>query len=71
MTRVETTTAPRSVPVPAKKLPIPLLRQAFQILTFLLLVTVSYLLISNFLLETVKLVGRSMRPTCMTPSAAC
>ena len=63
MTRVETTTAPRSVPVPAKKLPISLLRQAFQILTFLLLVTVSYLLISNFLLQTVKVVGRSMRPT--------
>jgi signal peptidase I len=63
MTRVETTTAPRSVPVPAKKLPIPLLRQAFQILTFLLLVTVSYLLISHFLLQTVKVVGRSMRPT--------
>ena len=49
--------------MPAKKLPISLLRQAFQILTFLLLVTVSYLLISNFLLQTVKVVGRSMRPT--------
>ncbi|HVM49532.1 MAG TPA: signal peptidase I [Candidatus Acidoferrum sp.] len=40
-----------------------LLRQAFQISSFFLLVVCSYLLISHFLLQTVKVVGRSMNPT--------
>ena len=38
-------------------------RQATQLLTFLALAVASYLVISHFLLQTVKVVGRSMRPT--------
>ena len=63
MTNLERMTAARRVSGLAKKLPVPLLRQGLQIGTFLLLATLSYFLISKFLLQTVKVVGRSMRPT--------
>ena len=58
-------TAP-SVPVPGRRAgkgvnSIP--GQVFQLLAFVLLAVASYLLISHFLLQTVKVVGRSMVPT--------
>jgi signal peptidase I len=40
-----------------------LARQAIQLLSFLVLILASYFLISHFLLQSVKVVGRSMRPT--------
>jgi signal peptidase I len=62
-TSPETTLAGTSTPIPRKKASIPVLRQAFQLLSFILLVVASYLAISHFLLQTVKVVGRSMGPT--------
>jgi signal peptidase I len=53
-----------SIPVnPVRRQAAPLAQQSLQILSFLALVVASYFAISNFLLQTVKVVGRSMRPT--------
>jgi signal peptidase I len=53
-----------SIPVnPVRRQTPALAQQSFQVLSFLALAVASYLAISNFLLQTVKVVGRSMRPT--------
>jgi signal peptidase I len=53
-----------SVPVdPVRRPSASLAQQGLSVLSFLALVAASYFAISNFLLQTVKIVGRSMRPT--------
>lgn len=56
---------PASLPLPRKARvdPRSILRQSFQLLAVLVLAAASYFLISQFLLQSVKVVGRSMVPT--------
>jgi signal peptidase I len=66
MTNPEATRADASSPLPAtiaRKPTSALARQIFHLVAFIVLVVASYLAISHFLLQTVKVVGRSMRPT--------
>ena len=63
MTNLETRRAAVSIPIQSGRPQVPLVRQALQILVFFMLAVASYLAISHFLLQGVKVVGRSMRPT--------
>jgi signal peptidase I len=62
-TNPQTTLAETGLPIPRNKASISILRQAFQLLSFVLLAMASYFAISHFLLQNVKVVGRSMKPT--------
>jgi signal peptidase I len=66
MTSPESIQAEPSLPIPVmkgRKRGISIPQQALQIVTFVMMGVASYFLISHFLLQTVKVIGRSMAPT--------
>jgi signal peptidase I len=66
MTNVDSTRAETALSLPrplGRKQTRSLVRQALHLLSFVVLVVASYFAISHFLLQTVRVVGRSMGPT--------